>query len=567
MRAAAGVPLPAAARQRGTSTAAPEEQAAEPSRPQQDDPVATAAARSADDGVAAYASALITHPRTGIPIGVVAMWSARPQDDSPTTDLSHACTTSPTWQCTRSSYDARSVGTSSRPPGSGAVVGSRDFTSHRAELDDSAGIIPTPARSRPDGRRYRLDELLGRSGACEVHRASRHPAAAGGDRQKARPLLPADVPPRGSGTRQAVRLATASLSHHNLVPLLDYQRIDNGRRRREPARPDHGDGCRGSSLRRRLCAGAPLTIRQAAYLGFDLAEAFEHLHETGHRAAAVLTSRAAFSSPSTTTAPSAPSSRTSAAAVRTGDPTSVTSRGRGLPASAPAPEQLRGEPASPPDRRLHARRPGPGSPHRAGGVPGPVARSGAARRRTGRCPTGLPAPPSPTSCAQAHRDRTRSDRPAPTELWRSGSGRPIAESSSGGTARSRPHCARPATRRHASPRCIATICSTPRPEGAFDLVTTLGPPGYSHMPVSTVSIVDRERIWFKSHFGLEGGEIARDPGLCATVVHTGSARLRPGRASGSERPRGNPLIAGDLALQSLRRRPPHQCRAATPWVH
>jgi GAF domain-containing protein len=36
-----------------------------------------------------------------------------------------------------------------------------------------------------------------------------------------------------------------------------------------------------------------------------------------------------------------------------------------------------------------------------------------------------------------------------------------------------------------------------------------------------VSIVDRDRIWFKSHHGIDAEQVARDPGFCARVVQTG----------------------------------------------
>ena len=38
------------------------------------------------------------------------------------------------------------------------------------------------------------------------------------------------------------------------------------------------------------------------------------------------------------------------------------------------------------------------------------------------------------------------------------------------------------------------------------------------MSISIISIVDHDRIWFKSHHGLCATEIARDPGLCASAI-------------------------------------------------
>jgi hypothetical protein len=81
------------------------------------------------------------------------------------------------------------------------------------------------------------------------------------------------------------------------------------------------------------------------------------------------------------------------------------------------------------------------------------------------------------------------------------------------------------------------------PEGAFDRITSLAARTIG-VPISTVSIVDRERIWFMSHHGLDAEQIGRDPGLCATVVETGRARVIPD-ARLDPIAKHNPLIAGD----------------------
>ena len=72
------------------------------------------------------------------------------------------------------------------------------------------------------------------------------------------------------------------------------------------------------------------------------------------------------------------------------------------------------------------------------------------------------------------------------------------------------------------------LLDTP-PEGAFDRITALAA-RVTVLPVSTVSIVDRDRIWFKSHHGIDAEQIGRDPGLCARVVETGATiRIPDGR--------------------------------------
>jgi GAF domain-containing protein len=83
------------------------------------------------------------------------------------------------------------------------------------------------------------------------------------------------------------------------------------------------------------------------------------------------------------------------------------------------------------------------------------------------------------------------------------------------------------------------LLDTP-PEGAFDRITSLAARTIG-APVSTVSIVDRDRIWFKSHHGIDAEQIARDPGFCARVVQTGEVVHVPdGRLDPIAS--GNPLV-------------------------
>ncbi len=75
------------------------------------------------------------------------------------------------------------------------------------------------------------------------------------------------------------------------------------------------------------------------------------------------------------------------------------------------------------------------------------------------------------------------------------------------------------------------ILDTP-PDGAFDRITAMAARLFG-VPVAIVSIVDTDRIWFKSHHGLDVDELAREPGLCASAILqnepwiVGDARLDP----------------------------------------
>ena len=60
------------------------------------------------------------------------------------------------------------------------------------------------------------------------------------------------------------------------------------------------------------------------------------------------------------------------------------------------------------------------------------------------------------------------------------------------------------------------ILDTP-PDGAFDRVAAIAARVFD-VPYATVTIVDEDRIWFKAAHGLDGGEIGRESGLCASAV-------------------------------------------------
>lgn len=85
------------------------------------------------------------------------------------------------------------------------------------------------------------------------------------------------------------------------------------------------------------------------------------------------------------------------------------------------------------------------------------------------------------------------------------------------------------------------------PDGAFDRVTRLAST-LLDVPIAIVSIVDTDRIWFKSAHGLAIDEIGRDPGLCASAI------LQDGPwvvtdAEIDPRSLANPLVAGEFGLR------------------
>ena len=90
------------------------------------------------------------------------------------------------------------------------------------------------------------------------------------------------------------------------------------------------------------------------------------------------------------------------------------------------------------------------------------------------------------------------------------------------------------------------ILDTP-PDGAFDRVTSLAANLFS-TPISIISIVDTDRIWFKSHHGLDAEQIDREPGLCASAILHDSAWLLENAAT-DPRSLTNSLVAGAFGLK------------------
>lgn len=90
------------------------------------------------------------------------------------------------------------------------------------------------------------------------------------------------------------------------------------------------------------------------------------------------------------------------------------------------------------------------------------------------------------------------------------------------------------------------ILDTPL-DGAFDRITALAARIFD-VPISIVSIVDADRIWFKSRHGVDIDEVERDPGLCASAIMqyepwvVTDAKIDP-------RTLANPLVVGELGLR------------------
>ncbi|HEX8562169.1 MAG TPA: GAF domain-containing protein [Flavobacterium sp.] len=90
------------------------------------------------------------------------------------------------------------------------------------------------------------------------------------------------------------------------------------------------------------------------------------------------------------------------------------------------------------------------------------------------------------------------------------------------------------------------VLDTP-PDGYFDEITSLAAKIFD-VPISIISLVDVDRIWFKSSFGLEAEEIPRSPGLCSSAIMSDAIYIVED-ARKDPRTMSNPLVAGAMGLQ------------------
>jgi signal transduction histidine kinase/FixJ family two-component response regulator len=90
------------------------------------------------------------------------------------------------------------------------------------------------------------------------------------------------------------------------------------------------------------------------------------------------------------------------------------------------------------------------------------------------------------------------------------------------------------------------ILDTP-PDGAFDRITSIAARLFK-VPIAIVSLVDSDRMWFKSHHGLDVKQIERSPGLCASAILSKDVYTIVD-ASKDVRSLANPLVAGEMGLR------------------
>lgn len=90
------------------------------------------------------------------------------------------------------------------------------------------------------------------------------------------------------------------------------------------------------------------------------------------------------------------------------------------------------------------------------------------------------------------------------------------------------------------------LLDTP-PDGSFDKMTKLAAKLFN-IPIAIITLVDTDRIWFKSKHGLTIDQIAREPGLCASAILSNDIYIVED-ARNDPRTLANPLVAGEFGLQ------------------
>lgn len=110
------------------------------------------------------------------------------------------------------------------------------------------------------------------------------------------------------------------------------------------------------------------------------------------------------------------------------------------------------------------------------------------------------------------------------------------------------------------------ILDTP-PDGSFDRITQLAASIFE-VPIAIISLVDTDRIWFKSAYGLNIQQINRDPGLCASAILSDEVYV-VNNAAADPRTLANPLVASEFGLRFYAAAPlqtENQCNLGTLCV-
>ena len=84
-------------------------------------------------------------------------------------------------------------------------------------------------------------------------------------------------------------------------------------------------------------------------------------------------------------------------------------------------------------------------------------------------------------------------------------------------------------------------------DGSLDHITALAAQ-YFNVPISLISLVDEDRIWFKSRHGFDTSEVGVEPGLCASAFMHEKAYVIE-NAVADPRSLANSLVTGELGVR------------------
>ena len=330
----------------------------------------------------------------------------------------------------------------------------------------------------------------------------------------------------------------ARLKHHSLVTLLDA-----GSDLQDPATPRLYlvmELVEGPDLRERLKQG-PLARRQVAQLGYDLALGLDYMHTRSVIHRDVKPANIMLFDYRGDDARLRAKLADFGVALLAGDTTAQQGAFTGT-AAYMSPEQARGEPVSTSSDvyslGLVLLQCLTGVPS----YPGPALESAVARL--------LRAPELPEWLDQEWKGLLGAMTALEASLRPSAHEVSLALAGLAVTGRARHRLPEPLIPANEQERMSAVrrydLLDTP-PDGAFDRITSLAARLFS-VPVAIVSVVDHDRIWFKSHHGTDVEQIGRDPGLCASAILQDEAWvITDARADPAAL--ANPLVAGDFGLQ------------------
>lgn len=399
-------------------------------------------------------------------------------------------------------------------------------------------MVETTTVSAPEvffGGRYRLLERIGLGAKGTVHRARDEFLG----RDVAIKILPTAALDEDQQRRNDDEVKVlARLNHHSLVALLDA-----GSDLSDPASPRVYlvmELVHGLDLRHRLALG-PLALRHTAQIGCDLAEGLNYIHSQSVVHRDIKPANVMLFDYGTEDARMRAKLTDFGVAALAGTKEDNGTYMTGTVAYM-SPEQVRGEPIR------------PASDIYALGLvllqcitgkmefPGPAVESAVVRLfRDPEIPADLD--PQWSALLRAMTSRDPFKRPSAREVSMA-----LYELTSAG--RSRHKLGDSLFPDNEEERLAAVrrynILDTP-PDGAFDRVTSLAARIFS-VPTAIVSVVDHDRIWFKSHHGTDVEQLGRDPGLCASAILQDEPWVIED-APTDPRALTNPLVAGEYGLK------------------